>query len=217
MKGLRDEMKAIYPQSTFYLMGMIPVNEETNTVVMEYYAKDEKLIATALCDSMLNSKMALKMVNQAIMMFCESSGKDESEQAVTALQDMIKRLQERNSTEARVKLIQAEIKRLNKACRFDLVKIKSAELDKLKKQLENRQRMKMLGKQNWRKAQEALAEKRRKAKQREKEKKQQPNFAKMAKKKMQQIKERKAERKQRKSAGNGGDSMKSCSMFNNVG
>ena len=145
---------------------------------------------------------------------------------ISELREEIVRLQRLVNPVTRIQLIKAEIKRLTRCGKFDMARDKQQELIDLEAELEQKKARDARKKEVLEmrraalvKAREALAEKRKRKKQQEadRQRNQQPNFAKMAKKKMQKIKERQAERNQRKSAGNGGDKVKSCSMLSNVG
>ena len=217
LAGLKDSVHDIYPDSSVVMIGIKPLDDKSTNVVFEYAGKEEELWA-ALNECMCRSEVALKMVNRAIMLFCRTAKADLSEQTITALQDIIKDLRKHNTDETRVLLLKSEIKRLKKAGRLDVMAIREQELRELeqsieKKKLRHKQQIEALVK-----ARAAKAEKKRKRLQAEKDRnRQQPNFQKLAKKKMQKIAARQAERNQRKSAGSGGDVVKSCSMFNNAG
>lgn len=164
----------------------------------------------------------LKIVNDAIAKFCLESKKAEAENCITALEDLIRTLKLYNEPEVRIKQINDEIKRLNRKGRADLVKIKENDLIDLKEELAKKERDKQLKEQrlqNLAKGRETMRLKReaeaKKAQEREKQRNSQPNFAKMAKKKMQKIAQRQAEKK--KKSASESNSVKSCSMFNNVG
>lgn len=213
-KAWKESMNETYPGTMGVFIGAKP-NGDNSSMVFEYYG-NIKNIGSVLGTLMDSCHDAVDLVNQAMAGFSKHCRPEEAEQCITALQDIIKNFRQQQSQEVIITRLKQEIKRLNKSCRFDLVKIKQQELKDYTEKVERDKRTRENRIASLVKARETKAEKKRKREQLERERnRQQPNFAKQAKKKMQKIKERQAAKKQ-KTASEGAE-IKSCSMFNNVG
>lgn len=220
VSDIAEYLNKTFPEASFLIVGDNP-KTEYNIPAMKKYG-DEKTISENISFWMNMQNGTLKIINDAIAKFCMESKKAEAENCITALEDLIRSLKLYNDPEVRIKQINDEIKRLSRKGRSDLVKIKENDLIELKAELAKKERDIQLKKQrlqNLAKGRETLRLKReaeaKKAQEREKQRNSQPNFAKMAKKKMQKIAQRQAEKK--KKSASESNSVKSCSMFNNVG
>lgn len=214
VKSWRDSLRMTYPGTMAVTIAAKP-NGDDSIMIMEHYG-DIKKLGAVLGTLMDSSKDAIDLVNQAIVGFSKHCSPEEAEQCITALQDIIKNFRQQQEPRVIIARLQQEIKRLTKSCRFDLVAIKKKELQEFQERLASAERRKAANLKNLEKAREAKIEIKRRKQQLEKEhNRQQPNFSKMAKKKMQKIKERQAAKRQKSGAEE--NSVKSCSMFNNVG
>lgn len=215
IKGLKENLHDIYPDASVLILGTRPIDKDHTSVCYEFCGSEEAL-HTAMTESMHHCSEAVRLINRALIMFVKSCSADEAEQGITALQDLIKDLRNRNSVQTQIALKRAEVKRCRNAGREDLAKLKEKEIAELIDQEERRKKRDAQRLAALEKAREAKAEKKRKREQQERDRsRQQPNFAKMAKQKRQKIAARQAEKK-KKSAG-GEEKIKSCSMFANVG
>lgn len=215
INGLKESLHDIYPDASVLILGTRPINKDTTSVCYEFCGSEEAL-HTAMVESMHHSAEAIRLINRSLIMFVKSCSSDEAEQGITALQDLIKDLRNRNSVQTQIALKRAEVKRCRKAGREDLARLKEKEIADLLDHEERRKKRHAQRLEALKLANAAKAEKKRKREQQERDRnRQQPNFAKMAKQKRQKIAARQAEKK-KKSAG-GEEKIKSCSMFANVG
>lgn len=217
--GLREGMKELYPQASVLMVGITPLENGNTNVIYEYAGKEEELW-TALSESMHHSEYAIRLVYKALSIYMSGCDNDKAEHGVTALQDLIALIRSKNSRETRIKLIDAEIKRLSRQGRFDMVRIKKQEKEELeneirleKERAEKAEKRRLQRLEALKKAREAKAAKKRRREQLERERnRQQPNFAKMAKKKMQKIAARQAEKRQKSGSANDNET-RSCSQL----
>ena len=217
--GLREGMKELYPKASVLMMGITPLENGNMNVIYEYAGKEEELW-TAMSESMHHSEYAIRLVYKALSMYMSACDNDKAERGVTALQDLIALIRSKNSRETRIKLIDAEIKRLSRQGRFDMVRIKKQEKEELeneimleKERADKAEKRRLQRLEALKKAREAKTAKKRKREQLERERnRQQPNFAKMAKKKMQKIAARQAEKRQKSGSANDNET-RSCSQL----
>ena len=137
VKGIKQELKKMYPQSNVLIMGSNPVDKDNTMIVYEYIGSEEQ-IQVALVQSMHSSGEAVRLVNKALQIFLHSCDVNEAEQAITAFQDLIGRCQQRMDPDLQTRLIKAEIKRLRKQGMLELMRIKEKELSDLLAQVEAR-------------------------------------------------------------------------------
>ena len=226
----KKSLSKIHPDASFLILGILPKKDYSNITIEDVGDTDK--ISAALCECMQKDRKYLKLINVTLKYFCRTSTPNEAEECITGLQDIIEDLKKCNDPERQLTLKKAEIKRLRKVGRFDLIKIKEEEITQInaeieaakeakRKEQEQREKeiaaekrkaeLKELRLANLAKGRATLAAKREKAKQ-QKNNHPQPNFAKMAKAKRQQIAARKAEKKKKKS-GASDDTVKSCSQL----
>lgn len=214
IKGLNQQLHQAYPDASFFLIGTKPTSKDYTAISFEY-SGNEGAMAAALCETMQHSQLALRVFNTALRLFCSTSGPQEAEQAITALQDIIMMLKRQNSIENQIRLKEAEAKRLRKAGRMDLVKLKEQEIAELRDYQRRKAKRQAQRIASLEKAREALAEKRRKAKNRQNQKPQ-VNFAKMAKEaRRKKAEARSARKKSKAGGGNGDNNVRSCSQLLN--
>ena len=217
--GLREGMKELYPQASVLMVGITPLENGNTNVIYEYAGKEEELW-TALSESMHHSDYAIRLVYKALSIYMSGCDNDKAEHGVTALQDLIALIRSKNSRQTRIKLIDAEIKRLSRQGRFDMVRIKKLEKEELeneirleKERAEKAEKRRLQRLEALKKAREAKAAKKRRREQLELERnRQQPNFAKMAKKKMQKIAARQADKRHKSGSANDNET-RSCSQL----
>ena len=216
IKVLLEYVSEQYPEGSFLILGVLP-KQDITAITIEDVGDTDKLSA-AICEGMQRNRKYLNIINTALRYFCHTSSPKEAEEAITGLQDIIQDLQKCMDPNMRIMVAQAEIKRLRKAGRLDLVKIKEKEVENIIAGIEARKiqekkaaELRELRLANLAKGRATLAAKREKEK-KAKQNHPQPNFAKMAKKKRQQIAARQAEKKKKKGA-SGDANVKSCSQL----
>lgn len=239
VKGLRDAIRNTYRDATAFLVASSSLNADYTTISFETTG-DERKISEVICETLQRDKRAREIFNDALVLYAKCAPKSQAEVCITIFEDLIKDFKAMCSDRERLTMIEAEIKRLRKCGRTDLMRDKIDEKNRIIESIEEKKRQeeelkrqaeeqKRLEEEQRRKVEElkakrlewlkqaraALAEKREKAK-RQKNQRPQPNFAKMAKQKRQQIAARQAERKKKKSSSSADDCVKSCSqMLNN--
>jgi len=221
IKAMRDSIKRSYPGATVLFLGSIPINSEYTQICYEYTG-NHQLLAPAMCEAMHHTKEAIEFINTTLMTYVKTCSPSQAEQVITCLVDLEKDFRARSCPETRIHLIDAEIKRLRKTTRHDLLKLREEERQELLDQIQRDKEAKKRAEIRYARQCECLArgretQRKRREIEREKERQRknnhQPNFAKMAKQKQQQIAARKAEKKKKKASEGGTDNVHSCSQL----
>lgn len=113
LAGLKDGVKSLYPTGSVLMLGIVPLNDETTSVVYEYAGTDEALWS-AMAESMHHSDHAVKLIERALAIYMTSADNEKAERAVTALQDLIQLMRKRNSRESRIKLLEPCLQRVSR-------------------------------------------------------------------------------------------------------
>lgn len=216
IKGVRDQIRASYPQASSLLLASTPIDKEHTQILLEYTGSEAAMQA-ALCEAMQQAQYAINLVNNAMFMFINSASPKEAERAISVYQDFIRDIERHINPFNRLTMIDAEIKRLRRDGNTDLIAVKMAErktiedeIDKARRKKERRTQLcQYLVKARARKAE--LREER-KRKELNRRNNPQPNFAKMAKQRRQQLAARKTEKKKKSSSGSG-EAIHSCSQL----
>lgn len=213
---LLDYIAELYPDSSFLVLGIKP-GEYIHSIKIEHKGDLNKL-AGALCECMKRNSDYMFMVENTMRLLCRECTESEAETAISGFQNIIEDLKKGKDPLRRITLIEAEIKRLRRSGRMDLVKIKQDEIDEIRREINSRKEAEKHKAEIHEKrlaalalANEALAKKR--EKKRQAKNNFQPNFAKMSKQKRQQLAARKAEKKKRKAGASNDNNITSCSQL----
>lgn len=219
IKTMIDYISKLYQEGSFLIIGVRP-QKDYNAITIEDSGNLD-VISAAISESMQHSNKYLHMVNVALKYFCRTSKPKEAEEAISGLQDIIEDLKKLNNPLNQIKLKQAESKRLRKAGRFDLAKIKEAEIEEIQAEIKAREdaerkkiELREIRLAALAKGRETMAAKREKAR-RAKQNPPQPNFAQMAKAAKKQKAAAKAARKKNKAGGGNSENLCSCSQLLN--